>query len=126
MLTLDDPSLWNYPWIYIVEPGNLRMKETEVAILREFLLRGGTLTFDDFHGPIEWDNLEREMKRVFPNRKIVELPASHPIYRCFYQIDGVSADPRPRLVPAGPHLGEGGIRGASCAPSKTTTAARWC
>ena len=39
--------------------GNLRMKDTEVPILREFLLRGGTLTFDDFHGPIEWANLER-------------------------------------------------------------------
>ncbi len=69
------------------------MKETEVANLREFLLRGGTLTFDDFHGPIEWDNLQREMKRVFPNRKIVELPASHPIYRCFYQIDGYPQTP---------------------------------
>ena len=46
----------------------------EVPILREFLLRGGTLTFDDFHGPIEWDNVERELKRVFPDRKIVDLP----------------------------------------------------
>ena len=39
-----------------------------MPILREFLLRGGTATFDDFHGPIEWDNFEREMKRVFPDR----------------------------------------------------------
>ena len=31
------------------------MTDADVAILREFLLRGGTLTFDDFHGPIEWD-----------------------------------------------------------------------
>jgi hypothetical protein len=87
VLTLDDPALWTYPWIYIVEPGNLRLKDTEVVNLREFLLRGGTLTFDDFHGPIEWANLEREMKRVFPERKIVDLPNSHPIYHCFYQID---------------------------------------
>src|SRR6188508_654154 len=74
VLTLEDPNLFSYPWIYIVEPGNLRLKEAEVPILREFLLRGGTLTFDDFHGPIEWANLESELRRVFPDRKIVDLP----------------------------------------------------
>ena len=57
VLTLDDPRLFEYPWIYFVEPGNLRLKDAEVPILREFLLRGGTATFDDFHGPIEWDEL---------------------------------------------------------------------
>jgi Domain of unknown function (DUF4159) len=87
MIRLEDPTLWQYPWIYIVEPGNLRLRESEVPILREFLLRGGTLTFDDFHGPIEWANLEQEMKRVFPDRKIVDLPPSHPIFHCFYQIE---------------------------------------
>jgi hypothetical protein len=92
-ITLEDPSLWSYPWIYIVEPGNLRLKEAEVPILREFLLRGGTLTFDDFHGPIEWLNLENEMRRVFPDRKIVDLPADHPIFSCFYQLDGFPQTP---------------------------------
>jgi Domain of unknown function (DUF4159) len=87
MLRLEDANLWQYPWIYIVEPGNLRLRDSEVTILREFLLRGGTLTFDDFHGPIEWANLEREMKRVFPDRRIVDLPPDHPIFHCFYQID---------------------------------------
>jgi uncharacterized protein DUF4159 len=85
-ISIEDPNLWSYPWIYIVEPGNLRLRETEVPILREFLLRGGTLTFDDFHGPIEWDNLERELKRVFPDRRIVDLPLDHPIYHCFYEM----------------------------------------
>ena len=93
MITLEDPTLWTHPWIYIVEPGNLRLKEAEVPILREFLLRGGTLTFDDFHGPIEWANMEREMKRVFPDRKIVELPPDHPIYHCFYDLDAYPQTP---------------------------------
>ena len=86
VLTLEDPTLWTYPWLYIVEPGNLRLNDAEVPILREFLLRGGTVTFDDFHGPIEMANLEREMKRVFPDRRIIDLPKDHPVYRCFYQI----------------------------------------
>jgi uncharacterized protein DUF4159 len=93
VITIEDPNLWSYPWIYIVEPGTLRLKDAEVPILREFLLRGGTLTFDDFHGPVEWANLEREMKRVFPDRKIIELPKSHPIFSCFYQLDGFPQTP---------------------------------
>jgi hypothetical protein len=87
VLSLDDPRLFLYPWLYIVEPGNLRLEERELPILREFLLRGGTLTFDDFHGPIEWAILESELKRVFPDRKIVDLPMDHPIYGCFYKLD---------------------------------------
>ena len=92
-LRLEDPRLWSYPWIYIVEPGTLRLRDSEVPILREFLLRGGTLTFDDFHGPLEWANMEREMGRVFPDRKIVDLPRSHPVYSCFYQLDGFPQTP---------------------------------
>ena len=93
VITIEDPDLWKYPWLYLVEPGNLRLRDAEVPILREFLLRGGTLTFDDFHGPIEWANLEREMARVFPDRKIVDLPPTHPIYSCFYQLDGFPQTP---------------------------------
>src|SRR5688572_16081957 len=93
VIMLEDPNLWSLPWLYLVEPGNLRLRETEVPILREFLLRGGTLTFDDFHGPFEWANLEREMQRVFPDRKIVDLPLNHPIYSCFYQLDGFPQTP---------------------------------
>ncbi len=87
VLTLEDPNLWSYPWIYIVEPGTMRLKDVEVPILREFLLRGGTLTFDDFHGPYEWELTEKQLKRVFPDREIVEIAPPHPIYTCFYRID---------------------------------------
>jgi len=87
VVAIDDPALFTYPWVYLVEPGTWIPRDNEVAILREFLLRGGTLTFDDFHGPIEWTNLERQMKRIFPDRKIVDLPADHPVFHCFYRID---------------------------------------
>jgi hypothetical protein len=87
VVKLTDPELWNNPWIYFVEPGTLRLQEAEVPILREFLLRGGTATLDDFHGPIEWENVEQEFKRVFPDREIVELTPDHAVFHCFYQID---------------------------------------
>ena len=93
VLALDDPKLFDHAWIYLVEPGNLRLRDHEVPILREFLLRGGTATFDDFHGPYEWDNFEKEMKRVFPERTIVDLQPPHPIYSSFYQIDAYPQTP---------------------------------
>jgi hypothetical protein len=87
VLTLDDRRLWSLPWIYFVEPGTMNLTDDEVLVLREFLLRGGTATFDDFHGPIEWENFERQMTRVFPDRSIVEVPPDHPVFTCFYQFD---------------------------------------
>lgn len=87
VLTLDDPRLFSYPWIYLVEPGNLKLSDAEAATLREFLLRGGTALFDDFHGPIEWDHFAREMAKVFPDRQIVDIPKGHPVFSCFYAID---------------------------------------
>ena len=87
VIALDDPRLFQYPWIYFVEPGTLRLLDTEVPILREFLLRGGSAMFDDFHGPIEWETFAREMRRVFPDREIVEVPKDHPVFNAFYKID---------------------------------------
>src|SRR6185369_16163065 len=55
LITIDDPRLFEYPWIYFVEPSSMKLPEADLATLREYFLRGGTATFDDFHGPIEWD-----------------------------------------------------------------------
>jgi hypothetical protein len=87
LMTLDDPQLFQHPWIYIVEPGALRLTDSEAANLREFLLRGGTAMLDDFHGPYEWDSLERQLRKVFPDRRITEITADHPVFRCFYALD---------------------------------------
>ena len=87
VITFDDERLWQYPWIYIVEPSNLVLSDTEAAKLREFLLRGGTLMLDDFHGPYEWDLTVRQLKAAFPDREIVELEPPHAIYTCFYKLD---------------------------------------
>lgn len=84
---LDDPRLFQYPWLYLVEPSNVVLSDTEAATLREFLLRGGTLTLDDFHGSFEWELTERWLARVFPDREVQEIAPPHPIYTAFYQLD---------------------------------------
>jgi len=88
VLSLDAPELFLHPWIYFVEPGNLLLRDDEVPILREFLLRGGTAMFDDFHGPVEWDHFAGQMRRVFPDREIVDIPDNHPIFSAFYRLEG--------------------------------------
>jgi len=79
-LTISDPELFRFPFIYIVEPGDLIFEENEVAILRRYLLNGGFLMVDDFWGEDEWDNLAEQIKRVFPDREIVDIPRSHPLF----------------------------------------------
>ena len=84
--TLTDPQLFDYPFIYIVEPGALVFHDDEVKALRRYLLNGGFLMVDDFWGDDEWYNFEYEFRKVFPNRDLVELPLSHPIFHCVYDL----------------------------------------
>lgn len=86
VLELTDPRLFDYPFIYIVEPGNLVFSEDEVKILRNYLLNGGFLMVDDFWGEDEWYNLYYEMKRVFPNREPRELKLDHPIFHAVFDL----------------------------------------
>lgn len=81
-----DPDLFNHPWIYMVEPGGLRLREEEISPLRKYLLNGGVLMADDFWGTVQWDNFEQEMRRVLPERSFVELPMDHPVFHCVFDL----------------------------------------
>ncbi len=86
IIDLTDPALFDYPFIYIIEPGALRFSEPEVTALRSYLLNGGFLMVDDFWGQYELDNFLFEMKRVLPNREATEIPLEHPIFHCVYDL----------------------------------------
>ncbi|HEY8508660.1 MAG TPA: DUF4159 domain-containing protein [Steroidobacteraceae bacterium] len=81
-LRLTDPALWSQPYLYMTGHGNVRFTEEEVRILRTYLTSGGFLHADDNYGMDE--SFRREMKRVFPDKELVELPATHPIYHVMY------------------------------------------
>lgn len=85
-IRLTDPELFNYPFIYMAEPGSLEFEEDEVKALRRYLLSGGFLMVDDFWGEREYQNLYDEMKRVFPDREPQELPLEHPIFHCVFDL----------------------------------------
>jgi hypothetical protein len=86
ILRLTDEKLFDYPFIYIIEPGRLLFSDAEVIALRKYLLRGGFLMVDDFWGDDEYANFYQQIKRVFPNREPEELDLDHEVFRCVYRM----------------------------------------
>ncbi len=85
---LTDPELWNLPYLYVTGHGNIAFSNEEVTILRRWLLHGGFLHVDDNYGLDE--SFRREIRRVFPDRELVEVPLDHPIYHLVFDFpDGV-------------------------------------
>ena len=82
VVTLRDADLWQTPYLYMTGHGNLRWSEDELVILRRYLQQGGFLHADDNYGMDE--SLRRELKRLFPDRPLIEVPVDHPIYHLIY------------------------------------------
>lgn len=82
-----DPKLRDYPWVFVSGAGNITLDQKEAATLRSYLLNGGFMMVDDFWGQDEWDGFYNAMKQVFPEFEPVDLPRSHPIFHCVYDID---------------------------------------
>lgn len=77
-----DAEFINYPLAYLAGHGNIFFSEKEAAALRNYLISGGFLFADDDYGMDKY--FRREMKKVFPELKFVELPFSHPVYHIYY------------------------------------------
>jgi hypothetical protein len=87
-VNLDDgDDVFNWPWLYAVEVGEWDLTDAQAAQLREYLLRGGFLMVDDFHGSREWQIFVESMRRVFPDRPIVDLPDDDPIFHTFWDLE---------------------------------------
>ena len=105
VLSLNEDKLFNYPFIYIIEPGELYFSDAEVKALRKYLLNGGFLMVDDFWGEAEWKNFERQFSRVFPTREIVELPIEHELFQCVFPLKQKPQVPNPRTAMQGASRG---------------------
>jgi hypothetical protein len=92
-MDLMDPRIFDFPYLYIVEPGQMHLSKQEAARLREFLLRGGFLHSDDFWGLYQLENFADEMQKVFPDRKLQPLPLTEEIFHTFFDIDKVMQIP---------------------------------
>jgi Domain of unknown function (DUF4159) len=83
----DEDDIYNWPWLYGVEVGHWDLTDLQAAKLRDYLNRGGFFMCDDFHGTVEWETFVASMKKVFPDRPIVELPDSDPIFHTVYDLE---------------------------------------
>ncbi|HEX8059782.1 MAG TPA: DUF4159 domain-containing protein [Cyclobacteriaceae bacterium] len=71
-------ELFNYPYVYMTGHGNVVFSAEEASNLRNYLLAGGFLHIDDNYGLDKFIRIE--LKKVFPELELVELPFDHPIY----------------------------------------------
>jgi len=87
-VNLDDRNdVFNYPWLYAVFVGEWDLTDHQARTLREYLLRGGFLLCDDFWGTRDWEIFMQSMKRIFPDRAVIELPDKDPIFHTVYDLD---------------------------------------
>ncbi|MFS8609005.1 MAG: DUF4159 domain-containing protein [Gammaproteobacteria bacterium] len=107
----DDPYYW--PFMLVGLAGNWDLTDAQAAKLREYLLRGGFLYFDSFFGSDQWWGFEEGMRRVFPDRPIVDLDDDHPVFHIVYDIPNGTKIQIPHmgsLLWGGPgYLGDGAV-----------------
>jgi len=98
-LDIINPRIFQYPWIWMQQPGRGRWNpnEQEAACLREYLLRGGFLLVDDFHAR-DWEIFEPGIKRVFPDRPIIAIPPGDSLMHTFFDL------PQGQPIPGLRHL----------------------
>ena len=86
IVEIDSKELFRYPFTYLSEPGCLDLYPEDVKNFREYLDRGGFVLVDDFRGYAQLENLVYELKKVYPDRDIEHLDASHPIFSAFFEV----------------------------------------
>lgn len=97
-ISLFDDAVFDYPWLLAQQVGRWQLSDTEVATLSEYLLRGGFLIVDDFHGPQQWLNFIGVMERTLPNLQVVDLPLSAALLQIQFEIEQATQIPGRRHV----------------------------
>lgn len=87
IIDIGSKELFHYPFGYMVDVKRLKFTDAEASNLREYLLRGGFILVDDFHGRQAWKGFNKQLQKIFPDREPEDIPISHPIFHCFYNIN---------------------------------------
>lgn len=99
ILSLEDPAIFTYPVLYIIEVSWWKMTDAEAANLRAYLDKGGFVIVDDFkteqwRGGRGWAQFADNMARVLPDARFVDLNISHPIFHQFFEITSLEIFPQ--------------------------------
>jgi hypothetical protein len=101
VVTLNNDDIFNYPWIYAVQVQNWTFTNSEAKRLREYLLKGGFLMVDDFHGAEDWENFMNGIRQVLPDRPVEDLQSGDEIFHTLYDIDDKMQIPGEQYVWSG-------------------------
>ncbi|MDP8207732.1 MAG: DUF4159 domain-containing protein [Candidatus Electryonea clarkiae] len=85
IVSILDDDLFSYSYLYLTGHGNILFSATEASRLREYLIGGGFIHVDDNFGLDE--SFRKELKKVFPEKDLVEVPFYHPIYHIAYDFN---------------------------------------
>ncbi|MBZ5694683.1 MAG: DUF4159 domain-containing protein [Acidobacteriia bacterium] len=86
VVDLDSDEIYDYPWVYAVQVESWSFTDAEAKRLRDYLLKGGFLMVDDFHGTADWQNFMEGMRMVLPNRPIEDLNDNDEIFHVLYDL----------------------------------------
>jgi hypothetical protein len=75
-------DIFQFPFLHMTGHGNVFFSEADAENLRNYLVSGGFLHIDDNYGMEPY--ITKELKKVFPDKDLVELPSSHPIFKSAY------------------------------------------
>jgi hypothetical protein len=89
IVELGSEEVFDFPFAYVSEPGEMELTDQEVLNLREFIGRGGFVLMDDFDGPIQWEQMRSQVMRAFPGRQFTPLTVEHPVFRTYAPPDGL-------------------------------------
>ena len=93
IVRVTDPEVYQCPFLMATDVGELGFNEAEVTAMRDFLFKGGFFWVDDFWGSRGWDQFARQIMRVLPEFKIVELPLDHSLFEIVYSVPMVPQIP---------------------------------
>lgn len=82
---VSSPDIFNYPFIHMTGHGNVVFSDYDSENLRNYLLSGGFLHIDDNYGMDQFIRLE--LKKVFPDLELVQLPNNHEVYNQKFKFD---------------------------------------
>jgi hypothetical protein len=109
----DGDDIFYWPFLTVGLAGYWQLTDSQVAKLREYLLRGGFLFCDSFFDSYSWAGFEEGMKRIFPDRPIVDLSDDHPVFHAVFDLPGMTQVQIPNmnaLMRGGPgYLGDGAV-----------------
>jgi hypothetical protein len=88
VVKLTDPTIFNYPLLYLEHAGYMRLSDDEITALRKYLNSGGALLVNDFWGSEEWEGFTGQIQKVLPGRAWTELTTDHEVFRCVYDLRG--------------------------------------